>query len=239
MESSTIEVISSILTFSIAIYLVWLKSYLDTKAKNLAQKSDVGEITHIVEETKKQFTNDLEILRNNLGLYKENYNSIRVLERNAIIEINTKYSAWLNSLLNFNLVNYSLDYYQPLIEQPFFFQEKHLEFNIAEDNLSLYIHDGEIMNKLRDLKHETYDFHKSVLINLSDFLTNCEVYSKIKAIAPIDKFVPLNTEYLQKQEPIIDKSIADMVHFHSKIINHQIDFIKILNYRIYQIIGEK
>lgn len=236
MDTSAFQFITSALILLVGLYLIYLKSYFQKKAENVATISDVGRITKIVEETKKQFNAELELLRSNLSLYGENFNSIKDLERNALIEINTKYSAWLNSLLNFSLVFYSLDFYEPLIKQPLHFAEKHLEFNMAEDNLNLHIHDSEVMTKIGKLKHETYELHKSVLINLSSFLSNCKVYTEIKRITPIEKLFELNHEYNQKQQPIIDSSLADMTHFYSKILPHQIDFIKILNFRIYQIL---
>lgn len=239
MDNSIIQSISSILIVGVGIYLIYLKSYVQKKAENFATTRDIGKITQIVEETKKQFNSELELLRSNLNLYGQSFNSIKSLERNALIEIANKYSAWLNSLLNFNLIFYSYDFYEPLMQQPFILLEKHLEFDIAEDNLHLYLHDMEIINKAAELKRVTYELEGSVFANLSLFVCNCKAYSQKKQIAEelgIDKIEQIHKEYHEKQQPVIEKSLEERISIAKKIHTPHIDFIKILNYRIYQLI---
>ncbi|HUZ61181.1 MAG TPA: hypothetical protein VMU83_20565 [Hanamia sp.] len=177
MSNSLIPFIPTILILGLAIYM---KSFIKKKAENFATKKDIGEITTIVEEIKKQYNSELEFLRSKLSLYEQGFNSIKSFERNALIDIGNKYSAWVNSLLNFNLIFYSYDFYEPLIQLPFILLQKHLEFDIAEDNLHLYVHDMQIINKALELKQATFELEGSVFKSLSLFVTNCKLYNQKK-----------------------------------------------------------
>ena len=242
MDTSFLQIVSSIILIFIALYIIYLKSYLGEKAKNAATTSDIGRITRIVEETKKEFNTEIELLRSNLNLYGQNFNSIKTLERNALIEINAKYSAWLHSLINFNLVFYSYDYYEPLTNQPFLFNQRHLEFNIAEDSLHLYVHDQEIISRVTELKLATYKLEGSVLTNLTSFITNCKLYNQKKQIAEtlgVDKIQEIHKDYHDKQQPIIEKSLTERNEIANQISQSHISFIKMINYRIYQLIQQE
>ena len=242
MDSSLLQIVSSVAVLFIALYIIYLKSYVGEKAKNAATTSDIGKITRIVEETKKEFSAEIELLRSNLNLYGHNFNSIKTLERNALIDVSAKYSAWLHSLMNFNLVFYSYDYYEPLINQPFLFNQKHLEFNIAEDNLHLYVHDQEIISRATELKLATYKLEESVLTHLTSFITNCKLYNQRKQLADtlgIDKLQEIHKEYHEKQQPVINKSLAERIEISSHISQPHINFIKMINYRIYQLIQQE
>ena len=239
MNSSLLQLISTIVVLLVGLYLIYVKSYLSEKAKNVATTNDIGKITRIIEETKKDFSTELELLRSNLNLYGQNFNSIKTLERNALIDVSAKYSAWLHSLMNFNLVFYSYDFYEPLTTQPFLFNQKHLEFNIAEDNLHLYVHDQEIIRKTSELKLATYKLEGSVLTYLSSFIINCKLYDQKKHLAEtlgIDKLQEIHKEYYEEQQPIIENSLEKRTEIAKQISQPHVDFIKMISYRIYQLI---
>ncbi|HET7118771.1 MAG TPA: hypothetical protein VFI29_19935 [Hanamia sp.] len=236
MYNSLIPYIPTILILGLAIYM---KSFIKKKAENFATKKDIGEITTIVEEIRKQYNSELEFLRSKLSLYEQSFNSIKSFERNALIEISNKYSAWLHSLLNFNLIFYSYDFYEPLLQLPFNVLQKHLEFDIAEDNLHLYVHDMQIINKALELKLATFELEGSLFKSLSLFITNCKLYNQKIELAEkmgLDRLEQVHAEYIEKQEPVIDRSMQEKVTIANKINAPHIEFIKVLNHRIYQLI---
>ncbi len=55
-----IDYLFKAITIWIGIYLVFFKSYLGEKGKNLAKLEDIGKITQIIEEAKYEYTNKLE-----------------------------------------------------------------------------------------------------------------------------------------------------------------------------------
>jgi hypothetical protein len=65
------DIINTILLLGvIAFFWIWLKwyfpSYFKTKGQNLATKEDIGEITEIVESTRKEYTKELERIKSEL-----------------------------------------------------------------------------------------------------------------------------------------------------------------------------
>lgn len=65
------EVISIIINSSVLIigfYLAFFKSYFQEKGKNLATSEDIQRITVQVEQVKKQFNGELELLKTQLSL---------------------------------------------------------------------------------------------------------------------------------------------------------------------------
>ena len=53
----------SILSLIIVAIGIYLKQYINEKAKNLATKEDIASLTNIVEEVKFQFAHDLEKIK--------------------------------------------------------------------------------------------------------------------------------------------------------------------------------
>jgi hypothetical protein len=238
-KMETTELILLSITTLLGFYIAFVKSYVTEKGKNYATKQDIGEITRIVKEVEKQFLSDSEFLKNRLNLFSQSFHSIKTLERDALIAINTKYSDWLDTLTTFSLAFYNCDNYELLKDYYFIFSQKLKEFEVAEDNLHLYIHDEELQNILLELSQQTRELQKSVMTHISEFTTNCFIHNKKIEIAPQDQLVLLNTEYHKRQQPVIEKSIEDLIAIHKGITKPQISFIKILNYRIYQLIEER
>jgi hypothetical protein len=80
------------ITFIAALYLVFSKSYLQEKGKNLATKEDISEITKTVEAIKTElaFSGQLKF-------------SIKTEERAAVLDCYIKYHLWLSTLMNFTI----------------------------------------------------------------------------------------------------------------------------------------
>jgi hypothetical protein len=133
-----IQIVLEGLAVIVGLYLAFGKSYFQEKGKNLATIEDIQEITNLVEEVKIKFTKESDFLRSKLSLYSQNFHSIKTLERSAIIEVNLKYSEWLNSLGNFSLAYYSYDNFEELKLKDMYFEGKHLAYKVAVDNLHLF-----------------------------------------------------------------------------------------------------
>jgi len=238
MSQLFILIILQALTIVLGLYLAFFKSYIQKKGKNLATQEDIKKITKIIEETKIQFTADTEYLKNRLSLYSQSFQSIKTLERNAIIEVNTKYSELLNSLTTFSLVYYSYENYENLKSKDLYFSEKLMAFNVAEDNLHLYAHEIELMSKKSELIRLTFKLHESVLKHIVSFMLNCSNYNQIRAITKDEDQVALNKWYHDLQQPVINDSIEESKNIILQIQSQHVNFIKILNYKIYQLINE-
>jgi len=236
MSKESIEIALNACVLLLCFYLAFFKSYIQEKGKNLATTEDIQKITVLVEQAKKQFNEDLELLKNHLSLYNQNFVDIKTLERNALIEINTRYSEWFNSLSTFALAYYSYDNYETLKSKDLYFGEKHLAFNVAEDNLHLFVHDQELMDKKNDLIQLTFKLHESTLRHITNFMLNCQNYNDKRAIVKEDEQLALNKEYHEIQQGVVDSSLAESTKIQLEIMPKQIEFIKNLNHKIYKLI---
>ena len=88
MKLEELQIILQILIVLLGLYLAFFKSYFQEKGKNLATKEDVEEITSKVEK-----------IRHDLHLETESKLSLRIEERNALVDYYTKYHYWLNTIL--------------------------------------------------------------------------------------------------------------------------------------------
>jgi len=208
MSKESIEIALNACVLLLCFYLAFFKSYIQEKGKNLATTEDIQKITVLVEQAKKQFNEDLELLKNHLSLYNQNFVDIKTLERNALIEINTRYSEWFNSLSTFALAYYSYDNYETLKSKDLYFGEKHLAFKL----------------------------HESTLRHITNFMLNCQNYNDKRAIVKEDEQLALNKEYHEIQQGVVDSSLAESTKIQLEIMPKQIEFIKNLNHKIYKLI---
>src|SRR5262245_59986059 len=92
----------------------YVPTYFNEKAKNLDTKQDISEITQKVEETNKVFTDKTEELKAQLLFFNQHKLSWKAAEREALIDYNKKFSAWLYYIIRFPLSGYNLDNYKEL-----------------------------------------------------------------------------------------------------------------------------
>ena len=238
MTHTEIQLILAGCTTALGLYLAFFKSYFSEKGKNIATQEDIGKITKTVEEVKVKFASDTEYLKNRLNLFSQNFHSIKSLERDALIQINTKYSEWLHTLTTFSLAYYTYNNFELLDGRDLLFAEKQKEFEVAEDNLHIYMHDEKIRSILLEMAKYTRELQGSIIMHIIPFMTNCSHYNYDRKNATIEKEIQLNTEYHEKQQPIIDNSLKALLDIHKKISEYQIPFLILLNKRIYQLIEE-
>jgi len=100
MKASDIQWILTSLTAALGIYLAFFKSYFTEKGKNLATKEDTAELTRLVESVKMNFTKDAEHLKSDLKLLTDVKGLLATEERKAIVDLNEKYFAWVNMLID-------------------------------------------------------------------------------------------------------------------------------------------
>ncbi|WP_214070456.1 hypothetical protein [Mucilaginibacter sp. dw_454] len=222
----------------IGLYLAFVKSFFQEKGKNLATQQDIAKITQLVEEVKKQYNDDTEYLKSQLNLHNQSFTDIKTLERNALIEINLKYSDWLNALNSFSLIYYSYDNFESLTSIDLFFNEKQLAFNVARDNLHLYLHDLELLELERELAISTMELEGNILVSVNNFISNCRNYNFAKASAKGDEQLKLNREYHDLQKPLLVDGLKEKNKIFMVAYNHQVKFIRRLNKIIYSLIDK-
>ena len=77
----------------LGLYMVFFKSYFQENGKNLATKEDIGKITAEVEKVK-----------SGISILTHSKITLASERRNALMDFNNKYSAYLQYLINLNIL---------------------------------------------------------------------------------------------------------------------------------------
>jgi hypothetical protein len=126
-------------------------NYMKYKAKNLATKEDIGEITTIVESIKTDMAKDTEKLKAVLSLENQNKFSVKNEERKALMDYHNKYSIWHNLLSKVPPIE-SIEDFQS-INQKFYNVET--EYYAAASTVTLFFHDEEFVKLKLSLFKQT------------------------------------------------------------------------------------
>jgi hypothetical protein len=127
----------------------YLKSYIEEKAKSLAQKSDLEEITRIVEDVKSEYSKALTLLNANLSLASKGIESFEAEAFKAYVDFHSECSYIVNDLTNFGFSAFTdikfLNDYKGLAESV----QKRL--GIAKGKVDLFNDQQEIKDVVRVL----------------------------------------------------------------------------------------
>lgn len=143
------------------IFGLYLKNFLPTyfgeKAKNLATKEDIGNITRIVESVKTEFTQETEKLKVDLHFLSQNRMSYSVDKRNAILDFYKNYCAWLQLMLG--SIELSIKTPEEVFKLRMSIEESYTKVQISQTLFELYIDDEDLGSKRSKLILDTLHFH--------------------------------------------------------------------------------
>ncbi|TAJ63178.1 MAG: hypothetical protein EPO58_03375 [Chitinophagaceae bacterium] len=168
IQSITI-IVGLLLFFLIKSY--WPK-YFETKGTNQATKEDIGEITTIVEEIKKDLLKETELLKAQLSLTNQHRLNIKTAEIEALINLNNKASSWLYYLVRFDFTSYAVDNFREMADSKIEFSKRQYEYDIAQAHVNLFMHDKELLELIREftLNILKYERRLGVAINTANYL---------------------------------------------------------------------
>lgn len=142
-----------IILFSFLVY------YVIQKGKNLADKTDLKEITDIVEEVKNKYTQDNELLRANLSLLTSKKNVMFNEEKEAIIQYYAQLNKWIWDGLNISIIDYNHTNYSNIANKMIRMQDDHNQTNIAFAKLQLLCKDEAIVKAAHDANIKVLALH--------------------------------------------------------------------------------
>jgi hypothetical protein len=141
----------------ISIYFIWLfiknyfSKYVDKKAENLATKEDIGEITRRTEEARRSYTHEIERLRSDLEILREEITSVRTRGDDAVIDFFQKCNILLHDYFAFTLLD-SLTIRGNVDEYRHSLERLQIDIRLAQINLLAYFHGNEeIVERSRQL----------------------------------------------------------------------------------------
>ena len=97
MNLDTLQISLELIVVMIGIYLAFFKSYFKEKGKNIALKEDIEEITE-----------KIETVRNQIYFSTESKLSLKIEERNALVNSYERYHLWLKIITDINLFTSSI-----------------------------------------------------------------------------------------------------------------------------------
>jgi hypothetical protein len=132
--AEAIQLVLQVLILLVLLHLVFLKSYVQEKGKNLATKEDVKEITSLVESVKSQLQFSL-----------QGRLSLRAEEHQSLVDYFAKYSAWLAAITSCNLSDVDKDNAgSRLAEIRSRLDMLHEDVDLAAGKMQLFVQDEEI-----------------------------------------------------------------------------------------------
>lgn len=239
----------TILIVGITLYFTvknFLPSYFNEKGKNLATKEDVEEITEKVEKIKSEFIKDIEFIKADLSYINQNKFSIKAAERDSLIETNNKYSEWLNYMINVSFADINSKNYLKLNEYYKEIKNKKLSFDIAQDNLHLFLHDVELMKVKMECITETtkleYIIVKGIIDILNHFYLENIYFSGINDMTsdkkPNDNFINQQLESSKKELDKIFFTLNDEKSKQFSVVHKKrVFFVNALKQRLYNIMN--
>lgn len=199
-------IISNVIAIIIGCGLGYLTSYFTERGKNKALLVDVEKIQEIVKniDSKFEYTTQSKI-------------SLKIEERNALVNHYEKYYFWLNSIYDFSFNNINEENLLKLkvIEQKI--DEARFQSELAFARMELFVNNEEIIKLSSELSSLTKVFH---LILWDHFSSLENVLLKIKKynaeMLPINVYEAYQTLLSEKDEIIADYG-SDSIKLHAKI----------------------
>lgn len=162
MTEQDYQILLSAIIILIGLYLAFFKSYFKEKGKNLATLDDIGAITTIVENVKKENNTQLELMKKDLQLLSKSQIANYDDERKAIIEFMGEINTFYSSCIDVPIVSADPEGLAILLEKRSKNDSEFSKVQIKASNLSLFCENKEISNavhpvmvKLTEIKGKT------------------------------------------------------------------------------------
>jgi len=155
----------------IAVFLVINKfwgQYFIKKGENVAMIEDIGKITKIVEEIKADLSRETEVLKAEMLLRAQHTLSLKLVEREAILDFQYKATHWINLLCNVKISDYHIMEAPNMNSWHDELQQVKLGFDTVKDKLMMLIRDTVFLSLSHDLTKYNLEFQEYIDTSLSE-----------------------------------------------------------------------
>lgn len=232
-----IEELIIILPIVIFIIILWLKSYIDKKGKNKADKEDIGEITEIVESIKHELSKQNELIKTQLNHKSKHDLELKNEERQAYFEYNKKMSAWLFAIIRFSFSRYSLDNYEELKLTFNKFNELQYDYDIADGHLALFNQDTNFYEKKLELEKVILELEFNLENHIRDLYYGYSSTNLMINSSPAElKTYSLERSKIDEFHIEITKQYNNaLIPLYKKVIDIKADLVKLIDTQLKRI----
>lgn len=201
-DTGILQMIVDISLIILGIYIAFFKSYFQEKGKNIATKEDIQEITTKVEFIKNEF------------LYStQSKISLKVEERNSLVNCYEKFSHWLNTILYVQLAGLNDEAKEEIKTYKNQLYEAKHQFELASGRMALFVNNETLSNLLQQLYLKTFEIHSITNV----FLYETELSMLGRRIAR-KKAMRLKTEEAIQDVQDVRRSYLDNLQKYNKDI---------------------
>lgn len=158
MSQADVQIILQILIVIIGLYLVFFKSYIQEKGKNLATKEDIELITQKIEKVK-----------SDIGILTHKKISLSSEKQSSLLDFISKYAAWLNYIMRVSIICDSdpANTYTEKINEKL--DQLYYDVEVTETKIDVFFSsDDELVSKKNEIKLKTIELSNHLSIAIVD-----------------------------------------------------------------------
>lgn len=157
-----------LLQIIIGIGLVYISNYAKKKAENLADKSDLEEMTEVVESVKKKYSDESEILKAHLQVLTSKETEMFSEEKRALIEFYVETNNWIWAKLNLQLADFNHLTVDELGDHIIDIHNTYNKVNVLFSKFCVLTTNQELIKNGRELISTVLKYHQFIEKNMRD-----------------------------------------------------------------------
>lgn len=220
-----------IILIGVVIYILKISTpeYFKQKAKNLAQKEDITEITEKIKSIETTFQKDLEVVKSQLSLSTQLQTNFRNEERSSIIEFNESIFSYYNLLSSAYIATGDEYNNEDVTKARSFINQLYIDLILKHHKMSLFL-EGEDSEDIRaksfKLIHEIRDRFNKHYIELhyniiqTNIVIGSDDVSHENRIEAINRRPDIFQKYYSSVNPLIEPTITSLLELRNILKKH-------------------
>lgn len=217
--------ILQILVLLITLYLAFFKSYFSEKGKNLATTQDIEIITKKVEKIKYE-----------LQVITQTSISLKLEEKNALINHYENTTNWINALMDVYYTGYDTNNIQKFEELDITLSSYKFKYNTAFAKKELFVEDLQITGIDIQLGKRILELHNLTSVNAAQVK---HIYEKLKMLeTSSENSSDLNNNLFEERNSILKQFFNERLSKYNDIVPLERELRKAIYRKVKQIASE-
>lgn len=191
-----------IIAAMLSAYLIF---YAREKGKNQASKTDLKDLTKIVEDVKKENSKEIELLKANLLVFTDKEKQIFNEEKEAIIIFFAQLNTWIWDSLNIYIYEYNHSNHQDISSKLIIMRDNYNKTNISFSKVKLIVEDENLIKIGHDSISKTLKLHHFIEGLLNRLSSNLG-WEKIMVDRVLNKEIDFQTLSISMQDYYRDEA---------------------------------